>query len=284
MIKGISKLPSTDNNISEVLIREMKSVEEENKLLKEEVEYFKKQHDSLTPSQKIMERKLNIVIKYFKDYTESAQEEDPMLKRYKTLLGILSNSTPGNIPNLPMAQPRDYQLARLTNDTTLHLNNSSEGSAKWLENMRNYQQPNDTHTFDSSRNMSTGVNASADIRKRREKILHRIRKMQAKCDGYLQRFEDVEENERMAKIKCIEDRRKSNLNRQVSLVIDKPAGRELNVRDVVVSVTQRGQQSNVDSTKGVNEGIISPGVDSVITEGKPSKTAEKNMSCNPILP
>lgn len=262
----------------------MKSVEEENKLLKEEVEYFKKQHDSLTTSQKIMERKLNIVIKYFKDYTESAQEEDPMLKRYKTLLGIFSNSTPGTIPDLPMAQPRDYQLARPTNDTTLHLNNSSEGSAKWLENMRNYQQPNDTHTFDSSRNMSTGVNASADIRKRREKILHRIRKMQAKCDGFLQRFEDVEENERMAKIKCIEDRRKSNLNRQGSLVIDKPAGRELNVRDVVVSVTQRGQQSNVDSTKGVNEGIISPGVDSVITESKPLKTAEKNMSCNPILP
>lgn len=261
------------------MIKELKSIEEENKLLKQEVDYYKKQFEGINSSYKIAEKKVSLVIKYFRDYIESAQEDDPHSKKYKTLLGILTNSAPLQVSDLPLPPAQNHNFARQTNDVSVQMNTSSDGSTKWIENLRQFQQPSDTHTFDSSRNQSAGGQGSVDGKKRKDHAIRKLRKLQKKCEGFLQKIEDVEEEDRMLKIKQMEERRKGNLQKKGSLVIDRPPGKELNVRDVVTSLTQRGQNSHFISHRAVKD-ELSPTekhVDKIDTTEKPP--TEHKLSC-----
>lgn len=246
IIGGINKLPETEKNIINVLSKELKSFETENKLLKEEVDVLKRRIEASEFESIILEKKLAIISNYFKDALQEVEEDDLLHKRYKILLGILASSNPSGSVELSGMFHRDHSISKAD------VSHSSSNQSGQFTN-EGFRRPNmqlDLQTIDTSNRSSSNLNISTDGRRKRERILKHTKKMKQKCDAFLQRLEEVEEAERLLKLKGIEDSRKQ----QTNLVREKghllaPGNETANIKNVILAITERMPRLDVKEEK-----------------------------------
>lgn len=213
-------------------------MESENQLLRQEIDYLKKQVDSSEASNKVLERKLSIISGYFKDSLAKMQEDEAVYKKYKVLLGVISSLNPSSSIELTSlftsdrTPPKfDLSSANLSSSNVSMTHHTGDGTRRQNLHL-------DLQTVDSSNRSSSNLNISTDGHRKRERILRSAKKMRLKCETFLKRFEEVEEAERMAKLRNIEESRKqSNLSNKGNFLT---VGRESpNIHNVIVSITER---------------------------------------------
>lgn len=235
IIGSVNKVPTTDKNIIQALAKDLKAVEAENHLLRQEIDYLKRSVEQSEHACKVSERKLSIISSYFKDSLSRLEEEDPNFKRYKVLIGVLASTNPSNAPDwgtLLGYESRSHQVDR--SSANLSTSNMS-GHHRHDSNRR--LMIGDVHTVDSSNRSSSNLNLSTDGRRKRDKLLKATKKMRLKCEEFLKKFEEVEEAERLAKLKAIEEtRRQSNLNKGSFLT---PGGETPSIQSVIASISAR---------------------------------------------
>lgn len=233
IIGAINKVPSTDKSIVHVLAKELKAVETENHLLRQEVDYLKKQLEHSDSANKILDRKLSIISDYFKEALSRLEEDEPGYKRYKVLLGVLGGATASSGPDWGSlgqgSQGVDQSSALLSSSNVSDSHRPATGHRMHARG--------DLHTVDTSNRSSSNLNISSDGRRKRDKLLKAAKKMRSKCDTFLKRFEEVEEAERLAKLKNIEESRKqTNLNKGSYLT---PDNQMPNIQNLIANISQR---------------------------------------------
>lgn len=263
-------MPASDKNVVQLLAKEMKSIETENLLMKQEVAYVKEQLETSQSANKILEQKLSIISNYFKEAISKIEDDDPLYKRYKILLGTLTSNVPSGPNDLWAAF--DHQGSPKQNSSF-----ASGANTSGIHHSSERRLAVELQTFDSSNRSSSNLNISTDGRRKRDKLLKAAKNMRHKCEGFLKRFEEVEEAERLAKIKNIEETRKqANLNKGGSLL--NQMNEQPTIQSLIASISHRSSKVEPKASSRVTETVPATKVVAQPTSGLQSSSSKLGSS------
>lgn len=219
---SVKNLPSEEQSTLQVLVRDLKAANEENSILRQEVQHYKDSYEKANYRLKQIDAKMGSISKYFQDYVDEASSEDNLGKRYRYFLGVLNNSGPTSQHDLSTIIGADVYLGQPKSDQSLSIS-----------------QKLGVQTLDLS-----GAQSSESQRPKHkvgQGMIHQTTKMRQKCETFLKRFDEIEEEDRLKRLRGIEEIRKNNMlmqkaemQKQGSLVISEPGKKlSLNITELL---------------------------------------------------
>jgi len=196
--RKIENIPKEDNTILQKLTNEIKTLEMENQLLRSEMYYYKNLYEKAGQKTKQLESKLSTIAKYFTDYLDDCPIEDPAAKRYQSLLSYLNNNS----------QNIHHDLATLIGSEVIFTKRNNYGNNSMI----------DSHSFDIyltnsspvpmgqgvSQNESSGGISTQTKSNRKDRIFKTADKIKERCQEFLNKFEEIEEADRLKRLQSIQ--------------------------------------------------------------------------------
>lgn len=257
MVKTIQNLPKDDRSFNQVLIQDLKTVNEENGILRQEIIHWKSNYEKASQKSKTYEFRQGVICRYFQDYLDEASAEDQLGKRYTCLLGLMNSAAPWTSHDLSVIIGSDHNSSSKIRFADQSLSNSGTIGLPILD-------LSGAHSTESSHH-----------KHKKDKLIKMTRRMRQKCEAFLKKFEDMEEGERLKRLKEIEEKRKANMVKQHSLVVEAPKHRT-SLQDMLKVKTHR------DAT-ALDQGDKPSVKDKLSTGSTSNQTSNKQILASPTF-
>lgn len=193
----VKSIPAENQALVKQLSNDVKSLEEDNELLKAEMYRFKGMNEKSTQKIKGLEYKISTITKYFNDCLEENILEDAQTKHFQVLVNYLNRTGPTLQQDLSSLLGTDLYYSK-KKDSDIQSTSSSQ--------MMDYH----FHNLDISHGQSSAYSSQTNFKSvKKERLFKTTEQMKQKCEELIERFEEAEEADRMKRLKDLENGRKS---------------------------------------------------------------------------